>query len=152
MLGDLSVVEKSVEEIVIDIMAEKVMSAGVQASSTAGLQASPSTAHRSRRTTIEKISKHYDDVANAKLVLSVFLDYIPPLASMVSHENVPCDFEYTLIIAYLPKGIHTVGPQLGLIPDLKINDFNLGDRNNYALLAPHRYLTKTTRKKLKIVP
>jgi hypothetical protein len=64
----------------------------------------------------------------------------------------PRYFEYTLITAYLPKGIHAVGPQLGLIPDLKINDFNLGDRKNYALLAPHKYLTKTMGKKLKIVP
>jgi hypothetical protein len=60
-------------------------------------------------------------------------------------------FKYTLITAYLLKGIRAVGPQLGLIPDLKINDFNLGNKKNYALLSPHRYLTKTTRKKLKIV-
>jgi hypothetical protein len=44
MSGDLSAVEKSVEEILIDLMAEKVMFAGVQASSMRGLQASPSTA------------------------------------------------------------------------------------------------------------
>jgi hypothetical protein len=29
---------------------------------------------------------------------------------------------------------------------LKNNDFNLGDRKNYAMLVPHCYLTKTTRK------
>jgi hypothetical protein len=57
-----------------------------------------------------------------------------------------------LITVYLPKGIRAVGPQLGLIPDLKISDFNLGDRKNYVLLAPHRYLTKMTGKKPKIVP
>jgi hypothetical protein len=57
-----------------------------------------------------------------------------------------------LITAYLPKGIHVVGPQLGLIPTLKINDFNLGDRKNYVILAPHRYMMKMTRKKPKIVP
>jgi hypothetical protein len=39
-----------------------------------------------------------------------------------------------------------------LIPALKINDFNLGDRKNYAMLASHRYLMKTTGKKPKIVP
>jgi hypothetical protein len=89
---------------------------------------------------------------NAKLIPSVLPDYIPPLAGVVSHDNVPRDFEYTLITAYLPKGIRAVGPQLGLIPDLKISDFNLGDRKNYALLAPHRYLTKMTGKKPKIVP
>jgi hypothetical protein len=35
---------------------------------------------------------------------------------------------------------------------LKINDFNLGDRKNYDMLAPHKYFTKTTGKKLKIIP
>jgi hypothetical protein len=39
-----------------------------------------------------------------------------------------------------------------LIPALKISDFNFGDRKNYAMLAPNRYLTKMTRKKPKIVP
>jgi hypothetical protein len=48
---------------------------------------------------------------------------------------------------YIPKGIHVVGSQLGQIPLLKNNDFNLGDKNNYAMLAPHRYLTKSTGKK-----
>jgi hypothetical protein len=41
---------------------------------------------------------------------------------------------------------------LGLIPALKINDFNLGDRTNYAMLALHRYLMKKTQKKPMIVP
>jgi hypothetical protein len=41
---------------------------------------------------------------------------------------------------------------LGLIPALKISDFNLGDRNNYEILAPHRYLLKTIGNKPKIVP
>jgi hypothetical protein len=79
-------------------------------------------------------------------------NYILPLAGAVSCDNVPHDLEYTLITVYLPKGIHVVGLQLGLIPDLNINNFNLGDRKNYALLAPHRYLKKMTGKKLKIVP
>jgi hypothetical protein len=35
---------------------------------------------------------------------------------------------------------------------LKINDFNLGDCKNYGMLAPHKYLTKTTGKKSKIIP
>jgi hypothetical protein len=91
-------------------------------------------------------------MANAKQIPSVLPDYIPPLAGAVSHDSVPRDFEYTLITAYLPKGICAVRLQLGLIPTLKISDFNLGDRKNYEMLAPHRYLTKTTRKKPKIVP
>jgi hypothetical protein len=154
MSGDLSTVEKSVEEILIDLMAEKVMSTGVQASSTRGLQASPSTARRSgpSRTATEKRSKHRDDLANAKLIPSILPDYIPPLAGTVSHDSVPRDFDYTLITAYLPKGIHAVGPQLGQILMLKISDFNLGDRKNYGMLAPHKYLTKTMGKKSKIVP
>jgi hypothetical protein len=62
-----------------------------------------------------------------KQIPSVLPDYIPPLAGVVSRDNVPREFEYMLIIAYLPKGIHAVEPQLGLIPTLKIIDFNLGD-------------------------
>ena len=66
--GERSVVEKSVEEILIDLMTEKFMSAGIQASSMGGLQASPLTGRRSvpSRTTTEKISKHNDDLANVK--------------------------------------------------------------------------------------
>jgi hypothetical protein len=52
---------------------------------------------------------------------------------------------------YILKGIHLIGSQLGQIPSLKNNDFNLGDIKNYAMLAPHRYLMKTTRKKPRIV-
>jgi hypothetical protein len=99
----------------------------------------------------ENIGKHRDDLANTKLIPSVLPNYILPLAGAVSRDNIPCDFKYTLITAYLPKGIRAVELQLGLIPDLKINDFNLGDRKNYALFTSHRYLTKTTRKNLKIV-
>jgi hypothetical protein len=76
MLGERSAVEKSVEEILIDLMAEKVMSVGIQASSIGGLQASPSTARRSSRTVTEKRSKHRDDLANVKQIPSVLPDYI----------------------------------------------------------------------------
>jgi hypothetical protein len=85
----------------------------------------------------EKSSKHCDDLANEKLIPPVFPNYIPPLAGTVSHDSVPCDVEYMLITVYLLKGICALRPQLGLIPDLKINNFKLGDRNNYAFLAPH---------------
>jgi hypothetical protein len=40
MLGDFSVVDKSIEEILIDLMAEKVMSTGEKDSSKRGVQAS----------------------------------------------------------------------------------------------------------------
>jgi len=52
---------------------------------------------------------------------------------------------------YIPKGIHVVGSQLGQISSLNNNAFNLGERKNYAMLAPHRYLTKTIGKKPRIV-
>jgi hypothetical protein len=67
-------------------------------------------------------------------------------------RHILCDFEYTLIIVYIPKGIRIVGPQLGLIPTPKISDFNLKDMKNYVILAPHRYLMKMTRKKPRIFP
>jgi hypothetical protein len=154
MSSDLSAVEKSVEEILIDLMAEKVMSTGAHASSTRGLQASPSTAHRSgpSQTATEKQSKHRDDLENVKLIPSILPNYIPPLAGVVSRDSVPRDFDYTLITAYLPKGIRAVGLQLGQIMTLKISDFNLGDHKNYGMLAPHKYLTKTMGKKSKIIP
>jgi hypothetical protein len=71
---------------------------------------------------------------------------------MVSRDNVPRDLYYTIITAYLLKGIRVVGTQLGLMPTLKISDFNLGDRKNYGMLAPHRYLKKMIGKKPNIVP
>jgi hypothetical protein len=91
-------------------------------------------------------------MSNAKQIPLVLLDYIPPLTHVVNRDSVPRDFEYMLIIVYLSKRIRIVGIQLGLIPSLKINDFNLGDQKNYAMLAPHRYLMNTTGKKPKIVP
>jgi hypothetical protein len=72
-----------VEEILVDLMTERVMSVGIQASSTGGLQASPSTGRRSGRTA-EKRSKHRDDLANAKQIPSVLPDYIPPLAGALT--------------------------------------------------------------------
>jgi hypothetical protein len=79
-------------------------------------------------------------------------DYIPPLAGAVSRDSVPRDFDYTFITTYLPKGIHVVGTQLGQIVTLNISDFNLGDRKNYGILTPHKYLAKTKGKKLNIIP
>jgi hypothetical protein len=48
MSDELNAAEKIVEEVLIDLMAKKVMSASIQASSTRGVKASPSTARRSR--------------------------------------------------------------------------------------------------------
>jgi hypothetical protein len=61
-------------------------------------------------------------LVNAKLIPSILPNYIPPLAGTVSHDSVLRDFDYTLITAYLPKGIHVVGLQLGQIMMLKISD------------------------------
>jgi hypothetical protein len=147
-------VENSVEEVLIELMAEKVMSIGIQASSTRGVQASPSTARGSRpsRAVAKKRTKHRDDLENAKLIPSILPDYIPPLADTVNHDSVPRDFDYTLVTAYLPKGIHTGKPQPDKIMTLKINDFNLGDHKNFNMLSPHRYLTRTKGKKSRIIP
>jgi hypothetical protein len=46
MSDDIRAVENSFKEILIDLMAEKVMSVGIQASSMQGLEASPLTAQR----------------------------------------------------------------------------------------------------------
>jgi hypothetical protein len=89
---------------------------------------------------------------NSKLIPSILPNYIPPLVGAVICDSVPRDFEYTLIIVYLPKGIHAVGPQLGQITMLNINDFNLGDHKNHGILIPHKYLTRTKGKKSKIIP
>jgi hypothetical protein len=115
MLDELNTVEKSLEEILIDLMTEKVMSIGIQASSTRGVQASPSTAHGSRPSQVvtEKHTKHRDDLANVKLIPSILPDYILPLANVVSRDSVPRDFDYTLITVYLPKGICAVKPSTG---------------------------------------
>jgi len=45
------VLEKSVEEIIMELMVERVMSIGIQASSTGGMQASPLTRNRSSHAT-----------------------------------------------------------------------------------------------------
>jgi hypothetical protein len=52
-----------------------------------------------------------------------------------------------MFTVYILKGICVVWSQLGQVPLLKNNDFNLGDRKNYAMLVPHSYLTKSTGKK-----
>jgi hypothetical protein len=110
MSDELNAVEKSVEEVLIDLMAKKVMSAGIQASSMRGVQASPLTAHGSgpSRAVVKKRTKHQDDLVNVKLIPSILPDYIHPLADAMSYDSVPRDFNYTLVTAYLSKGIRAV--------------------------------------------
>jgi hypothetical protein len=84
MLDKFSAAEKVVEEVLIDLMTERVMSmsAGIQASSTRMVQASSSTARGAgpSRPSAEKRTKHKDDLANEKLIPTIVPDYIPPLA------------------------------------------------------------------------
>jgi hypothetical protein len=112
MSDEFSTAEKIVEEVLIDLMTERVisMSAGIQASSTRGVQASSLTARGSgpSRPTAEKRTKHRDDLANAKLIPTILPNYIPPLADPVSRDSVPRYFEYTMVTAYLPKGIRAI--------------------------------------------
>jgi hypothetical protein len=65
---------------------------------------------------------------------------------------VPREFEYSLVTVYLPKGIRAVRADQEKIAALKFSDFNLGDRKVYNMLTPHKYLTRTKGKNLKIVP
>jgi hypothetical protein len=71
---------------------------------------------------------------------------------MASRDSVPRYFEYTMVTTYLPKGIHTVRAQQNKITALKFSDFNLGDRKNYNMLTPYKYLTRTKGKNSKIIP
>jgi hypothetical protein len=75
MSDEFSATEKIVEEVLIDLMNERVMSmsVGIQASSTRGVQASSLTTRGSgpSRPTAEKRTKHKDDLANAKLIPSI---------------------------------------------------------------------------------
>jgi hypothetical protein len=151
MSGEHSALDKSMEDILMDLMAERVMSVGIQALSTRGLKSSPSTAHCSSRTATKKGSKHHNDMANVKKIVLDLPYFILPLVGIVGCDNISRDFEYTLITTYILKGICIVGPQLGQIPALKNNEFNFRDRRNYVMLAPHWYLMKTTRKNLCIV-
>jgi hypothetical protein len=154
MTDEINVVEKLVEEVLIYMMVKRVMSTGIQASSTQGVQASLSTTHGSRpsRPTTEKRTKHRDDLANTKLILTILPNYILPLVDAVSCDSVPRDFDYTMVIVYLPKGIRPVRTQQDNIATLKFNDFNLGDYKNYNMLSPYKYLTRTKGKNSKIIP
>jgi hypothetical protein len=110
MSDELNVVDNKVEEVLIGMMAERVMYIGVEASSMRGVQASPSTAHRSgpSRPTTEKRTKHRDDLENMKLILTILPDYILPLVDAVSRDSVLRNFDYTMVTMYLLKGIREV--------------------------------------------
>jgi hypothetical protein len=112
MSKELITFEEFVKEVLIELMTKSVMSmfVGVQASSTRGVQASPSTACGSgpSRVITKNRTKHKDDLPNAKLIPTILPNYIPPLAETVSHDSVPRYFDYTMVTAYLTKGIRAV--------------------------------------------
>jgi hypothetical protein len=154
MSEEFNVVEKIVEEVLIDLMIERIMSASIQVSSTRGVQASPSTARGFglSRPIVEKRTKHRDDLENVKMIPTILPDYFLPLADVVSRDSVPRYFEYTMVTVYLPKGICTLKAQQDKIIALKFNDFNLGDRKNHSMLASYKYFTKTKVNNSNIIP
>jgi hypothetical protein len=156
MSNELSIVEKFVEEVLINLMTERVMSmsAGIQASLMRTVQASPSTTRKARpsQPSDEKRTKHRDDLVNAKLIPTILPTYIPPLSGEVNRDNVPRYFEYALVTACLSKGIHVVRADQDNIAVLKFSDFNLRDRKFYGMLTPYKYLSRKKGKNSNIVP
>jgi hypothetical protein len=113
MSDELSAIEKIVKEVLIDLMNERVISTSIQASLMRGVKASPSTTRGAEpsRPSAEKRTKHRDDLDNVKLIPTIFPDYISPHATTISHDSLPRYFEYTMVTAYLPKGIRAVRAQ-----------------------------------------
>jgi hypothetical protein len=87
--------------------------------------------------------KHRDDIVNANLILCILPSYLPPLSGTINHDSVPHDFEYTLITAYLLKGVCIVHAEQDKLIVLKFSDFNLGYWKAYNMVTPHKYLTRT---------
>jgi hypothetical protein len=114
-----------------------------------GVQASLLTARvGTSQAGTKRRTKHKDDIANAKLVPSILLAYIPPLSSEINRDSVPRYFEYTLVTAYLPKGVHTYRTDQDKVTTLKFFEFNLGDHKFYSMLTPYKYLTRIEGKNL----
>jgi hypothetical protein len=86
------------------------------------------------------------------LISTILPAYIPPLSGAINRDNVPRDFEYTLVKTYLPKRIHAVQADQDKIAVLKFSDFNLRDHKVYNMLSPHKYLTRTKGKNPNIIP
>jgi hypothetical protein len=87
-----------------------------------------------------------------KLVPSILPTYIPPLSIEINRDNVPRDFEYTLVTAYLSKGVRTYRVDQDKVTALKFCDFNLRDHKAYIMLTSYKYLKRTKGKNLKLVP
>jgi hypothetical protein len=115
MSGKVNEFEKYVKQVVRKLMADRTVSEGIEASSTRGLQASPSIRHffACINPITKQRSKHRSDFANVKQIPSILPEYILPLVGVVNHNNILDDFEYSLFTTYIPKGIIIVGSQLG---------------------------------------
>jgi hypothetical protein len=85
-------------------------------------------------------------------VPSILPAYIPPLSDEINRDNVPRDFEYTLVTAYIPKGVRTYHADQDKVTTLKFCDFNMGDHKVYSMLTSYNYLMRTKRKNLKLIP
>jgi len=157
MSDDFGTAEKVVEEVLIDLMIERVMlerglSTGVQESSTR-FQTSPSTALAvPSQPTDERQTKHRDDIANANLIPCILPTYLPPLSDAINRDSVPRDFKYTLITTYLRKGVCIVCADQDKLIALKFSDFNIGDCKFYSMLALYKYLTRTKGNNYNIFP
>jgi hypothetical protein len=158
MSNELSATEKIVEEVIIDLMAERVMSGrgmstGVHALSSGVLLAPPSTARVGpSRPPSKRRSKLGNDFATVKMIPSILPKYIPPLSGPVNRDSVPRDFDYAIVTTYLPKGVRAVHDDQKILTTLKLSDFNLGDRKVYSMMASHKYLTITKGNNPKILP
>ena len=120
MSGEPTELEKFVKEVLKKLMGDRSLSEGVQALSTRGLEACPSTWHHFGRVNLgtEQQSKHPSDLANAKKIPSILPEYNPPLVGTARCNNIPRNYEYTQFTVYILKGIHVVESQLGQIPPL----------------------------------
>jgi hypothetical protein len=156
MSDEFNIAERVVEEVLIDLMTERVMSMStcVQASSRRGLQASPLTTCGSgpSRPSVEKRTKNKDDLENAKLVPSIFPDYILPLAGAVNRDSVTRDFEYTMVTMYLPKGIRAVRIEQDKITHVEVQRLQPQRSKNIWYARPIKVPKKNKGKHSNIIP
>jgi len=105
-------------------MTKRGVSTGIQASSRRGLSTSPFTAHGDVPSR-ERWTKHKDDLANVKLILSILLAYLPSLSNAINRDSLPKDFEFALATAYLPKEVWAVHADQNKLVALKFSDSTL---------------------------
>jgi hypothetical protein len=86
------------------------------------------------------------------MIPSILPSYIPPLKGEINRDSVPQYYDYPMITAYLLKGVRAIHTEQTKLVALKFCDFNLGDRKDYSMLSPHKYMTMKKGKNSKIVP